>query len=51
VLRVSADGKPTSLLKLPKGVADHEYVVDRRLLVIPLVLDHTLRAYRWSPER
>jgi hypothetical protein len=49
LLRVTADGKPTSLLKLPKGAADHEYVVDRRLLVIPLVLDHTLRAYRWAP--
>jgi hypothetical protein len=51
VLRVSAEGQPTSLLKLPKGAADHEYVADRRLLVIPLVLDHTLRAYRWAPER
>ncbi len=49
VLQISADGTPTPILKLPQGAADHEYVVDQRLLVIPLVLDNAIRAYRWAP--
>ena len=49
LLHVSADGKPTSLVKLRQGAADHHYVIDQRLLVIPLVLDNALRAYRWAP--
>jgi sugar lactone lactonase YvrE len=49
LLHVSADGKPTPLLRLPRGAADHHFVVDLQLLVIPLVLDDAVRAYRWSP--
>jgi len=48
VLRVSADGVPTRLLTLRQGAADHVYVVDQRLLVVPLVRDHVVRAYRWN---
>jgi hypothetical protein len=49
VLHVSADGKPTPLVKLRQGAADHDYVIDQRLLVVPLVLDNAIRAYRWAP--
>ena len=48
VLRVSADGVPARLLTLRQGAADHLYVVDQRLLVVPLVRDHVVRAYRWN---
>ena len=48
VLRVSADGVPTRLLTLRQGAANHLYVVDQRLLVVPLVRDHVVRAYRWN---
>jgi hypothetical protein len=51
VLRVSADGVPSRLMTLQRGAADHLYVVDQRLLVVPLVLDGTVRAYRWTPGR
>jgi len=47
--RVLPDGEMTLLLRLPRGAADHHYVIDRRLLVVPLVLDGALRAYRWAP--
>ena len=46
---VLADGTSTRILKLPRGAADHHYIVDQRLLVVPLVLDHAVRAYRWAP--
>jgi hypothetical protein len=51
LLRVSADGVPSLLLTLKQGAADHTYVIDRGLLVVPLVLDGAVRAYRWSPGR
>lgn len=48
LLRVSADGVPALLLTLKQGAADHTYVLDRGLLVVPLVLDGAVRAYRWT---
>ncbi|KAF1686018.1 hypothetical protein B1992_09960 [Pseudoxanthomonas broegbernensis] len=50
VIHLTADGEPTRLFTLPKGAADHHYVVDRQLLVVPLLLDHAVRAYRWAPD-
>ena len=50
LLRVSADGVPSLLLTLRKGAADHTHVIDRGVLVVPLVLDGTIRAYRWTTE-
>ncbi len=49
VLHVSAAGTPTPVVKLRRGAADHTYIIDQRLLVVPLVLDHAIRAYRWAP--
>ena len=48
-LRVSADGVPTPLLTLRRGAADHEYVIEQRLLVVPLVVDGVVKAFRWGP--
>ncbi len=48
VLRVTAGGVPTRLMTLSQGAADHLYVADQRLLVVPLVRDHVVRAYRWD---
>jgi hypothetical protein len=49
VLRVTTEGVPTPLLTLKQGAADHEYVIEQRLLVVPLVLDGVVRAFRWEP--
>jgi hypothetical protein len=49
VLHVSADGEPTPLMKLVRGTADHEYVEERSEMLVPLMNDNVLRAYRWSP--
>jgi hypothetical protein len=50
VLHVSADGKPTPLMKLVRGTADHEYLEAQRLLIVPLMNDNVVRAYRWAPD-
>lgn len=49
VLHVTADGKTSPLLSLGKGTADHTYRADQRLLLIPQMLEHKLRAYHWAP--
>jgi len=50
LLRVSAEGEATPLLTLTKGAADHLYLVEEKLLVIPQLLDDVVRAYRWAPS-
>jgi hypothetical protein len=50
VRHIAPEGKTTLLMKLPRGAADHHYLADRRLLVIPLLLDNAIRAYRWAPS-
>lgn len=49
VLHVTSDGRPTPVMQLVRGTADHEYVEDRQMLLVPLMNDHVLRAYRWAP--
>jgi hypothetical protein len=49
LLRIDAQGEVERLLTLVKGSADHTYLADRQLLLIPFVLDDVLRAYRWTP--
>lgn len=48
VLHVSADGKPTPIMKLVRGTADHEYIEARQEMLVPLMNDNVLRAYRWA---
>jgi len=49
LLHVSAAGEPVRLLALSKGSADHLYLVDRQLLLVPMLFDDEVRAYRWTP--
>jgi hypothetical protein len=49
VLHLSGDGKRTTLMQLGKGTADHAYLVEKQLLIIPQMMENTLRAFRWSP--
>jgi hypothetical protein len=49
VLHVSAEGKPSPMLKLGQGTADHTYIVGQKLLIIPQMKENLLRAYRWAP--
>jgi hypothetical protein len=49
VLHVSAGGKPTPIMQLGRGTADHAYLVGEKLLLIPQMVENKLRAFRWSP--
>ncbi|SPH18659.1 hypothetical protein DEA8626_02199 [Defluviimonas aquaemixtae] len=46
VYRILADGSHDLLLDLNMGSADLEYLPDRSLLIVPMMLDNTLVAYR-----
>jgi hypothetical protein len=48
VLHVTKDGKPTPIMKLVRGTADHEYIEARQQMLVPLMNDNVLRAYRWD---
>ena len=48
VIHVSADGRPTPIMTLVQGSADHAYVADKQQMIVPLMKDNVLRAYRWS---
>lgn len=49
VKHVTADGVPTLIMTLVQGTADHEYIIDQQRLLIPLMKDNVVRAYRWTP--
>lgn len=46
VYRIAEDGKADLLLDLGMGSADLEYIADQSLLIVPMMLDGTLVAYR-----
>jgi sugar lactone lactonase YvrE len=46
VFRIAEDGTATMLLDLDMGSADLEYIADRSLLIVPMMLNNTLIAYR-----
>ena len=46
LLRISPSGEAVLLLDLPQGSADLEYVADKRLIVIPMMNEGKLVAYR-----
>jgi hypothetical protein len=46
IFQVSADGKATRLLDLNQGSADHEFIEKDRLVVLPMMMDGKVTAYR-----
>ncbi|WP_372016378.1 SMP-30/gluconolactonase/LRE family protein [Pseudoxanthomonas sp. 10H] len=49
LLRIGPDGSVEPLLTLSIGTADLHYLPDRQLLLLPMLRDDHLRAYRWAP--
>lgn len=48
VFHVTGKGKATTLLTLPQGTADHAYLTDRKLLILPRMKDNAVTAYDLS---
>jgi sugar lactone lactonase YvrE len=46
VLQISAEGKLHVILKLESGTADHAYVADKQLLIVPRMNENKVTAYR-----
>jgi sugar lactone lactonase YvrE len=46
IFRVAADGRATRLLDLNQGSADHEFIEGERLVVVPMMTDGKVVAYR-----
>jgi SMP-30/Gluconolactonase/LRE-like region len=46
LFRIDARGNAEQLLDLNQGSADHEYIEEQRLIVIPMMNDGVVRAYR-----
>ena len=44
--RVDAKGKAQQLIDLNQGSADLTYLPDKKIVLIPMMLDNTLVAYR-----
>jgi sugar lactone lactonase YvrE len=44
--RISDDGKAEMLMDMQQGSADHEFVEDENLAVIPMMMDGTVNAYK-----
>jgi len=49
VKHVTVDGAVTTIMLLAKGTAYLEYLIEDRLMVIPSLLEDTVRAFVWSP--
>lgn len=46
VLHRDANGRARTVLDLEQGPADHDFVPERKLLLVPMMNHHVLRAYR-----
>jgi len=48
LFHVSGKGRVQVVQKFPRGLADHAYLVDRRLLILPEMMAGRLTAYRYG---
>lgn len=51
LLRISKKGKTRVLQTFPRGLADHAYLIDRQLLILPEMMEGTLTAYRFPKAK
>lgn len=49
VSTVTAEGVPETLMTLGQGTADHEYLIPKKTLIMPSMLEGKVRAFKWAP--
>ena len=45
LLHINGSGEVSELLDLPQGSADHEVIIEKKLILIPLMMDNKLLSY------
>lgn len=50
VKHVTADGAVSPIMQLAKGTADLEYIIEDKLMIIPSMLEDSVRAFQWAPS-
>ena len=51
LFRINKRGKARLLMSFPRGAADHAYLVDKGLIILPEMLEGTLTAFHYKPSR
>jgi len=48
IFHITAKGAATTIMTLPKGTADHAYLPDKKLLILPRMMENKVTAYDLS---
>lgn len=51
LFRINRKGKSRLLMNFPRGAADHAYLVDKGLIILPQMMEGTLTAFRYTPGK
>lgn len=49
LFRISKNGRAKLLMSFPRGAADHAYLIDKGLIILPEMLEGTLTAFEYTP--
>ncbi len=51
LFRISKKGRVRLLMNFPQGSADHAYLADKKLIILPEMMEGKLTAFRYAPGR
>lgn len=51
LFHINRKGRARLLMSFPRGAADHAYLVDKGLIILPQMMEGTLTAFRFRPGR
>ena len=51
LFRISKKGRVRLLMNFPQGSADHAYLADKKLIILPEMMEGTLTAFRYPAQR
>ena len=50
LFHIGANGSVRVLMNFPRGAADHAYLVDKGLIILPQMMEGTLTAFRFRSD-
>ncbi len=51
LFRISKKGRVRLLMNFPQGAADHAYLVDKQLIILPEMMEGKLTAFKYAPGK